>query len=474
MIQLQFAAPDVAEALAAEPERIGYSQHEGAEAAAWDAAKLERVGGTHPVVYPAAGSHANYFEPSLYLGRSAVQGVGCDDATGPSREVRPRVVLVPEAAGEQAAALPWLAYAGRWGEKQSAFYDGPTGPGAKPQWLDPAGWADARWRERSFAVVGGALLGPDATGFFCDAVEAGSDGLRALVLRPGAVGLALLLAAGLLAWLASRTRWRAAAPLRLARRRDVGQMLAAGLRLYAAHPRLFVGIGLAFVPLGVVAGGLQAGVMRLVRLERVAASTGEASTLEAGLGLAVVLLFALVALVVVQAACARAMALIDAGGRPTAIGTFRGLLAEAPTLLAGLAVVAPVLTLLAVSTAGLPLAAWLLVRCALFGPVVALEGLAGIGALARSAALVRGRWWRSAGLLLLAAVVPALAGPLLGTLLLVAGELPFPLVNLVSSLVYAVAVPFAAIATTYLYHDLRVRAKLEPIRSGPQQLPAEI
>jgi hypothetical protein len=383
-------------------------------------------------------------------------------------------VLVPAAPAEQRAALPWLAYAGRWGEKQSAFYDGPTGPNAKPQWVDPAGWSEGRWRERSFAVVGGGLLGPDATGFFCDAVEAGSDGLRALVLRPGAVGLALLLAAALLAWLASRTRWRAAAPLRLARRRDVGQMLMSALRLYAAQPGLFVGIGLAFVPLGLLAGALQAGVRRFVRFEQVAHSSGEASTLAAGAGLAVVVLFALVALVLVQAACARAMAGIDAGRRPGALDTFRGLAPELPALLGGLAVVAPILTLLTLSTVGLPLAAWLLVRWALLGQIVALEPVAGLRALPRSASLVRGRWWRSAGLLLLAAVVPALAGPLLGALLLVAGELPFAVVNLVSSLVYAVAMPFAAIATTYLYFDLRVRMQLEPIRSGPAELPAEV
>lgn len=192
------------------------------------------------------------------------------------------------------------------------------------------------------------------------------------------------------------------------------------------------------------------------------------------MGLAVVLLFGLVALVLVQAACARAMAEIDAGRPPTALATFRGLLAEIPALLSGLGIVAPVLTLLTLSTAGLPLAAWLLVRWALLGQVVALERLPGIPALRRSAALVRGRLWRSAGLLLLAAVVPALAGPLLGTLLLIAGELPFAVVNLVSSLVYAVAMPFAAIATTYLYFDLCVRMQLEPIRSGPAVFPAEI
>ena len=49
-----------------------------------------------PVVYPAAGSHANYFSPDLYLGRSAAQGSGCDDTTGPScRSTAPTVAVIP-------------------------------------------------------------------------------------------------------------------------------------------------------------------------------------------------------------------------------------------------------------------------------------------------------------------------------------------------------------------------------------------
>ena len=54
-----------------EPVEVGYSSHEGAERADWGDDKLELVGGTHPVVYPAAGSHANKFTDALYLGSSA-------------------------------------------------------------------------------------------------------------------------------------------------------------------------------------------------------------------------------------------------------------------------------------------------------------------------------------------------------------------------------------------------------------------
>jgi len=76
MIQLDFDAAGAQQALATAPAKVGYSQHEGAEEADWGTDKLQLVGGTHPVVYAAAGSHANFFGDALFLGRSAEQGVG--------------------------------------------------------------------------------------------------------------------------------------------------------------------------------------------------------------------------------------------------------------------------------------------------------------------------------------------------------------------------------------------------------------
>ena len=72
------------------PIEVGYSSHEGAERADWGDEKLEIVDGTHPVVYPAAGSHANKFTEALYLGSSAEAGVGCDDTRGPHRRAPAR------------------------------------------------------------------------------------------------------------------------------------------------------------------------------------------------------------------------------------------------------------------------------------------------------------------------------------------------------------------------------------------------
>jgi len=93
LVELVFAADDAAEALTQTPISVGYSQHDGGERAAWDDAKLEREG-DRIVVYPGAGSHANYYSRALWLGRSASEGFGCDDTRGPSRRVPAAVRVV--------------------------------------------------------------------------------------------------------------------------------------------------------------------------------------------------------------------------------------------------------------------------------------------------------------------------------------------------------------------------------------------
>ena len=95
MTQLVFDAADAGEALTQDAAEVGYSSHEGAERAAWGDEKLEIVDGTHPVVYPAAGSHANKFTAALYLGSSADAGRRLRQHGRPASELQPVVKTIP-------------------------------------------------------------------------------------------------------------------------------------------------------------------------------------------------------------------------------------------------------------------------------------------------------------------------------------------------------------------------------------------
>jgi hypothetical protein len=141
MVQLNFEANDAAEALDATPVEVGYSAHEGATSSAWTDDSIEVVD-SRPVVYPAAGSHANKYSAALWLGSSAEAGVGCDDTRGPHRELSPRVETIPSDPDAARAAYPWIAFEGRWGELQKAFFNGPTGPNLKRQWTQPISWSE--------------------------------------------------------------------------------------------------------------------------------------------------------------------------------------------------------------------------------------------------------------------------------------------------------------------------------------------
>lgn len=135
----------------------------GATTAPWDG--VETMGGTHPVVYAAQGSHSLHPRPGA---TSHPEGLEVHDGLGPWY-----LPDTPAAATDHPGARPytlaplgqpgapdsprWLAYAGRWGQADfpqdpedrptPETRGGPPGPlfmgtpAAPGFWLDPAGWA---------------------------------------------------------------------------------------------------------------------------------------------------------------------------------------------------------------------------------------------------------------------------------------------------------------------------------------------
>jgi hypothetical protein len=471
MIQLNFAAPDAHAALATKPVEIGYSSHEGAELAAWGDEKLQLVDHTHPVVYPAAGSHANKYTAALYIGSSADAGVGCDDTRGPHVDWRPVVKTIPSDPKAAVRDFPWIDFQGRWGQLERAFFNGPTGPNLKTQWTQPIEWSES-WRDRSYAVPSGGILGTGATDFFCPAVAAGSRALVGLLrnLSLTLLGLVALLALALFA--VRRTTWRPATPLHVAHRRTWGQILSTAGRMYMDQGRLILALGLLFIPLGAIISLVQAlvlGGFGLVGIDTTGSSAGALLLLVVAVGTTL----ALLGLGLVQAATAYALVEIDAGRPIGPIAAYRAALKKTRPLLGGLGIAVAIWLILNLTTFLIPVAIWLAVRWFLLAQAVQVEGASAIGGLRRSAELVHGHWLRVATLVGVGALITLVAGPLLGALLILLTDAPLPLLNVVAGVVYALAMPFVALTSSYVYFDARVREQLER-DDRPALLPSEI
>lgn len=176
------------------PRWVVYSQHHGGTRRAWE--DTPRYAQTHPMVYVAKGSHANYFAGDesypngMTIGKTRVELL---DRTGSVEQLRPRVIRLPERAEVVAnpAAWPgaeWLPYRGRWGENApQGDFSGPYGPADKgTQWDDPYAWGMAQpldvevWyahRLRVFASVPISATLNTAPGASLAGVETLSHGL---------------------------------------------------------------------------------------------------------------------------------------------------------------------------------------------------------------------------------------------------------------------------------------------------------
>jgi len=121
-----------------------YSQHFAGERASWN--NVEKADETHPRVYVALGSHANYFRP--YQGKLGLE----NDVVGNAFTLEPNdlqiALLGEKGAGNHPPSQDWLEYGGRWGNwarlvDVSLGAAGPRGPGHgenEEKWSNPVYW----------------------------------------------------------------------------------------------------------------------------------------------------------------------------------------------------------------------------------------------------------------------------------------------------------------------------------------------
>ena len=174
----------------------------------------------------------------------------------------------------------------------------------------------------------------------------------------------------------------------------------------------------------------------------------------------------------VQAVAARAMIEMDAGRQLGLLAAFR-LAAAHGRVLWSIVIFVVVTSLLTSSVILIPFAIWFAVRWSLVVPAVVLENRRPLGRFQRSARLVRGHWVKVATLTIALGLIAVVLGPLLGTALILATSLPLWILNIIAGIVYVLTMPYVALATGYVYFDMRVREELED-RTQPAVLPPEV
>jgi hypothetical protein len=453
-MQITFEADTPAAALHEEPGEIIVFQHAGGERASWTDGKVQKEG-THPIVYPAAGSHATFYDSAVYVENGQHgSGLGCDNTTEPLRELTLRPILMPEKVVTK-GAFAWTDYYGRWGEKEKGFNNGPTGPQTKTVWREPFAWM-AKQRTTSPRLPGGTIAGPQVTKAFCGTVAVASELINLDAQSPPAAAATVVVIVLLIVLFVFFTRWRPVDIDTLRRRRALGQIIRAARQFYGRHWRVLLPIALAALVLIGLANGIAGTITESThRHGDTGVNLAWADLLEQLIRPIAQALVAAIAIVVAREATRSKEVTFRQALRGVKARFWRVVGAQ---LLATLGVL-----LLALTVIGIPFAIWKLVGWAFVQEEVIFTDKSLRESFRASSELVRGRWLRTARVIAVFYVIGIAAGPML-TFALIFTALPLIWINLIGSLVFALLIPFTALGGTFLYFDLSVREEEEPAR----------
>lgn len=451
-MQITFEADHPAAALHEEPSEIILFQHAGGERAKWEEGKVQKEG-THPIVYPAAGSHATFYDSAVYVENGQHgSGLGCDNTTGPLRELELEPVLMPNGV-RSSGEFAWTSYYGRWGEREKGFNNGPQGPQTKTVWREPFGWMEKQ-RTTSPRLPGGTIAGPQVTKAFCGAVAFASEIINLDAESPGAAAATLIVLAVLIVLFVGFTRWRPVEIDNLRRRRAFGQILRAARQFYGRHWTVLLPVALAALVL-IGATNLLAGLI----------TESSPQPGESGVNLAWADLLEQFIRPVAQALVAAiAVVIAREATRDKQVSFKQAVLGVKARFwrVVGAQLLATIgVLLLALTVIGLPWALWKLVGWAFVQEEVIFTDKGFRESFRASSELVRGRWFRTARVILIFYVIGIATGPIL-TFALIFTALPLFWINVIGSLVFALLIPFTALGGTFLYLDLSVREEEEP------------
>ena len=472
MIQLIWETTSLLEAYELEPQQIGLSQHSGGEARLWHDDKVEKEG-NRPVFYVAAGSHANFYGQHIYVGRAeGGAGFGCDDASPPGRRVPVEARLIPQDVRSASDPFAWTAFRGRWGELAGPEFDGPTGPITKRIWEDPLD-SQSSLRTASLRLPSRESIGPNALETFCKGVAFGSDLLLPFYLELPTVSIILfgVFSIGLIVSL-TRTRYIPIQARPLQGRRRIGQILISAAEIYRRRARLFLALGLVFVPAGFAVSGIHWLALRVSPVDSLVRVPGSDNIVQE-----LVLAFALselqfgLAYAVVVAATTAALARMDRGDLVDVRLAFGDLWHRLPHLAIPRLLAIIVVSVLGLTILALPLAFRQAVRWMFLEQAVFLDGANWKQAPGVSSATVARDWWWSAAATASLMLFGIVFAPAIGiAVLLLAKSVPLLYVNILSSALYVALVPYIAIALSLVYFDLKARLPAHPAEEPSEGL----
>ncbi len=438
MLAIAFDAETPEEARNLTPSWVGYAQHGGGEEADWDDKKLKRDG-DHPIAYLSAGSHATYYSSAMMIGWGENgTAFGCDNTTGPSTEVRPTVILVPDLADPD-GPFAWTYFEGRWGERQMAMFNGPGGPNVGVKWNNPAkGFGD--WRPDTLTVPSSNTLGVNTTDLFCTLSEKGSRALVMFGSKPWSTSVVFFGILGLI----GIAIWR------------VWPFFMEALDVYGNELRTFLGIGAMAIPIGLLFNGFRVWADEIPPLSWMNQffDGSDAGSLASSL---FVLVFQQIAIIlIVTPAIIFAMREIHEGVKPGVWRSLLGGLSRLSDLIPSVVILFVMIVALSWTIFLIPLAIYAVVRFQFFSHAILLDDVTGkTEPLRVSWRISKGKWIHTFMLTLAFQILGLVPGPLIGVIMLIIGGTNVKFANAFSSVLYAIFVPLSAIGICLAYRRLK-------------------
>ncbi|MGC4107795.1 MAG: hypothetical protein QM753_15850 [Thermomicrobiales bacterium] len=445
MVQVIFDADTAEEALTKDPVKVAFAQHEGGETAKWGEDKLQIVNGTHIVIYPAAGSHADYYAAAIWIGwGERGSGFGCDRSDPEFVETPLKAVVIPDDIDPN-GPFAWTLFKGRWGEKHPWVFNGPKSPNVSKRWTHPISWTD-NLRDRSLPIPQQETLGTGPSTLFCTISDYAGQIMKIVPAYPEMVfgGFAAILI-GLV--LVSFLTWR---------------YFKRAFWMYFRYIQIFLLSSILLIPVAALATLVQDLISRL-SLTLGSAQVSVDATSAIGTGVGYILQLALVTLIAPSVILATSR--LVRSEKASFFSSVRDTLPLIPKVALASIWNSLIAFLITITIIGIPFALYRATQWAYAPHAIVLDGAGVRNSRHMSRNAIKGDWLRTIGMASLVTYVAGLPGPIVGILLIIVFKVDIQVGGTVSSLIYAVMYPITIITST-LYYLHRKHQKAERVAMG--------